>query len=180
VAVSVVAASSAVVPAEANAPAPGAGAGVSHSIRVQLENLPKRYSCADLTTITTQILQAVGIRSALRVFPQRCERALGSHARSPAMTVTFREPVAQPGIAGDGMRLRIGAGTPVALKDDDCELLRQLYFRLLSRLELDVPAYSLACMLPRHARPAFHVTVQVPKTSGVPTSQQTAGVSRAD
>lgn len=157
---------------QAAAASPGAPqVGALTSIRVQLENLPKRYSCADLTTITTQVLEAVGIKSGLRVGARRCERALGSNAKSPVLNVTFGKAVTQPIVTGAGIRVKIGAGAPPVLKESDCELLRQLYFRLLSRLDLDVREYSLACMLPPHARPSFHITVEKPKTSDVLTTQ---------
>jgi hypothetical protein len=112
--------------------------GTRRSIEVQLRHLPKRYSCAELSTITREVLQALGVNAVVRVTARRCERALGFSARSPAMTVILLPGAQEPPASTSGRRVRVAAGTPPVLKDQDCELLRQLYLRLLSRLTLDI------------------------------------------
>ena len=148
-------------PASTAAPAPVEW--VKHDLIVDLRNLPKRYTCNDLWYRFRDVLVAIGARP-LQILPYRCERALGSAARSPRVHLAFEMPRALPATARGAVvptTIHIAAGHPQSLGVDDCDLLRQMKDTLFASLRLRVVDFSLNCQAPENARPRFGVSVQV-------------------
>jgi hypothetical protein len=139
---------------------------VRHVVNVRLRNLPRRYLCADLRARMQGILLEIGAREGATVLPRRCERVLGAAARSPTIHLVFElmqagknASASAPAVKTKQVTVRLEAGRPRSLDPNDCELLRQIKTTLLERLPIRVGNYSLACLMPEHARPKFGVTV---------------------
>src|SRR4029077_17592497 len=63
-------------------PVPQPGAWIPFDLVVNLQDLPKSYSCDELWYKFRDVLLAIGARPA-NIIAFRCEKALGARARSP-------------------------------------------------------------------------------------------------
>lgn len=152
---------------QAGVSAPQPGVWVKHDLVVRLQNLPKRYSCDDLSHKFHDILTTLGARPDMRILAYRCESVLGVIARSPSVHLQFELPEVaaatqvrwsdfqvQPGT------VRLEPGRPRSLDASDCELLRQIKGGLLPALSERVIGYHLACQAPPTESPKFSLSVQ--------------------
>jgi hypothetical protein len=158
---------SAIVPAATLriSPAPQPAAWIPFDLIVNLQDLPKRYSCDDLWYKFRDVLLAIGARPE-NIFAYRCEKSLGSGARSPEVHVQFSLPElvrAAERKAADLSVVRktieLQPGHPPTLDASDCNLLRQVKSALLAALPVQVVSYRLACDAPGRAEPPFEVSV---------------------
>lgn len=152
---------------------------IAHDLVVRFENLPTRYSCDDLRHKSRDVLEAMGAR-VQSSFPYQCDPATGSAARSPQIRLRFWFPELVSARSPSTARLsvvrrtvKLKPGSPAALSNSDCELLRQLKNALLPAVPLTVTAYRLACAAPTRARPPFELTVSTLAT-GVNSSSELA------
>jgi hypothetical protein len=145
--------------------APQPAAWTAYDVVVNLRELPKRYSCDDLSYKFRDVLLAIGARPE-NIFAYSCEKSLGSRARSPEVHLQFALPEV---VRGAQLRsadlsvvrrtIELQAGNPPALGALDCNLLRQIKAALLAALPVQVVSYRLACEAPGHAKPPFEVSV---------------------
>lgn len=138
---------------------------VQRNLIVDLQNMPTRYSCADLWYRFRDILLAVGAKPTMEIVPNRCEARLGPGARSPHVHLRFEIP-RQPNLEQGRLRdeektVQFLAGQPRSLDDDDCELLRQVKSTLFESLNVRVMDFKLDCGVPTAARPPWHLTVKI-------------------
>ncbi len=142
---------------------------VAHDLRVDLHNLPRRYSCDDLQHKFRDVLLALGARPDLRVLTERCE--LGS--RSPSVRLQFSSPelvdrVPKRGMAVDAAAVvvRLEPGHPASLYAADCELVRQIKDRLVASMSQRAMSFNLACSAPPSGRARFNLSVQTLQVLG--------------
>jgi hypothetical protein len=139
---------------------------VAHDLKIDLHNLPGRYSCDDLSRKFHDVLLVLGARPDLKILAERCERG----SRSPNVRVQFSmpelvKPTQTRGMANDATAaiIRLEPGHPASLNEADCELLHQIKDRLLAPLSLHVVSFNLACFAPPSRRAHFNVSVQTLK-----------------
>jgi hypothetical protein len=130
-----------------------------HDMVIDLQNLPKRYSCDDLWYRFRDLLLKLGARPQMRIFAYRCEAALGDRARSPQVHLQFQLPEALHGkearwadMRATETTVRLGPGEPASFDASDCELLRQIKDTLLADLSTPVVSYQLPCEAAKASR----------------------------
>jgi hypothetical protein len=151
----------------ADSPVPVQASWSAHDLRFSLQNLPHSYSCEELRGKLQDVLLQLGARPTPQVSVSRCERALGSAARSPRARLLFELPrllvADQPereSFPALRKRVRLAAGEPNALESHDCALLRQINRFVLPRLPMRIVEFNLACVA-RAANSRFRVVVEV-------------------
>ena len=139
---------------------------VAHDLRIDLHDLPRRYSCDDLWYKFHDVLLVLGARPDLKILTARCERG----SRSPSVRLQFSTPefVKRTSTRGIGIdaaaaTIRLEPGHPASLNDADCELMRQIKDRLLAPVLQRIVSFNLACSAPPSRGGRFNVSVQALK-----------------
>jgi hypothetical protein len=129
---------------------------LQHAVIVDLQNLPKRYSCDELWYKFRDVLLAIGARPDMKILPYGCEQRSGSPDFSPRVELTFslpREVAANDARWADlqvmAKPVRLQPGAPSHLDDQDCDLLKQIKDTLLTNINYTVSGFHLACGAPR-------------------------------
>lgn len=150
---------------------------VAHDVRIELHDLPARYSCDDLRHKFRDVLLVLGARPDLKILPARCERT----SRSPSVRLQFSSPefvrhTSTGGTATDATAatIRLEPGHPPSLKDIDCELMRQIKDKLLLSMSERIVSFNLACFVSPSGRGRFNVSVQAlrPVKSGARVAEE--------
>ncbi len=137
----------------------------TYDLVVDLDHLPRTYTCDQLWYVFHGILLRLGVPiDTLNVLPYHCSRSPSGDLRSPHVQVSFRMPEVLHGkavkwaeLSADRRLIAIGPGEPKRLKPTDCRLLRQIRETLLESLPVKVAHSDLLC---GQHRP-FGLTVQV-------------------
>lgn len=125
----------------------------TYDLVVDLEHLPRTYTCDQLWYVFHGVLLRLGVPIAsLNVLPYRCSRTASGDLRSPHVQVSFRMPAVVHGAAVKWAQLSavqrqivIRPGEPKRLQASDCRLLRQIRETLLSSLPVKVVRDELHC-----------------------------------
>ncbi len=156
----------------------------SHAIIVDLDNLPKRYTCDELWYRFRAVLLSIGARPDLQITPYHCDE------RSPSVELQFSLPhaiesgqrqLADLRAADNSITLEPGQPTP--LDSADCELMRQVKDELFPELPVHIVSFHLSCAAPQTAHHHFKLTLQAltpqPQTGakGAASSQANSGVN---
>lgn len=157
------------------APAPSTPAvWIPHAIIVDLDSLPKRYSCNDLWYRFRAVLLSIGARPTMKVMPYYCD------GRSPRVELQFSLPQAVQGaqvrfadLEAGNNTITLKPGGPVPLDSGDCELMRQIKDGLLAELPVHIVSFRLPCQAPQTRHRHFEVTLQ----AFVPKSQRASGTA---
>jgi hypothetical protein len=149
-----------------DSPAGAAAAWTQHDLIVNLQHLPKSYSCDDLWYKFRDVLSAIGARPDPKILVYRCGPGLGTLAFSPQVHLRFAIPQALPGAQArwadvnvTPKTVRLEPGHPASIDTSDCELLRQMKNGLLAALPDRVVSFQLACDAPPTRWP-FNVAVE--------------------
>ena len=137
----------------AAAPAsPAPAAWHSYGLLIDLQGLPKTYSCDDLWYKFHDLLLALGARAYMTITPYHCGAPGRGEERSPSVELEFQLP--QP-LTGSATRyasisavtrtLHVAPGSPRSLGAGDCELVRQLEGTLFPALPVHLTAASFDC-----------------------------------
>jgi hypothetical protein len=152
-----------------------------HTVIVDLQDLPHRYSCDDLWYKFKGVLLALGARPDMKILPYRCERAVGAEAYSPKVQLEFSTPAAVGAksarwadMQAVSRSVHLEPGSPSRLDAKDCELLNQIRSSLLPLLGDRVTGFNLACQAPPTASPPFELTV----SALIPVSKSQPAVAR--
>lgn len=137
----------------------------NYELLVDLNGLPRTYTCDQLWYVFDGILLRLGVPiDTLNVLPYRCSSTGSGDLRSPRVQVSFRMPSVVHGAAVKWAQLSavsrlivIRPGEPKRLKPTDCRLLRQIRQTLLESLPVRVVRSNLQCGRSR----SFGVTVRV-------------------
>lgn len=140
----------------------------SWDLLVNLQDLPKAYTCDDLWYRFHDLLQALGARPDMQILTYHCGNAPAQAGRSASVQLQFALPDAlapsqarYADLSAVRATVRIAPGEPHSFTADDCELLRQIDSLLLPALPLHVVAASFSCSAPQGAaRERFALRVQ--------------------
>ncbi|HTX24843.1 MAG TPA: hypothetical protein VMD03_09315 [Steroidobacteraceae bacterium] len=152
--------------AHATAPSPAEPATwITNDIEINLQNLPKLYTCDDLWYKVHGVLLAIGARKYMAITPYNCGARAPGGGRSPTVDVRFQTLRV---LRGAEIRwaqtnaiertVRLAPGEPNKLDASDCALLSQLNATLFPYLGIHIVAASLECSSPQAAR-KFSVAV---------------------
>jgi hypothetical protein len=128
---------------------------------VDLQDLPKRYSCDDLWYRFRDVLLSIGARSDMQIFPYQC------NTRSPRVRLQFSllktvsgAEVKYASLQAGSETIRLEPGHPRSLDASDCALLQQIKGTLLPALPVRVVSYRLTCVAPTSSHRRFYLSVQ--------------------
>jgi hypothetical protein len=174
-----------VASAAANAETPAstqAAVWASHTVIVDLRNLPKRYTCDELWYKFKAVLLTLGARPDLKILPYRCERALGRAAYSPRVQARFSIPRPVSGkqarwadMTVSSKSIRLQPGSPARIDAADCDLLNQMRSTLLPHVGASVTGFNLACQALQSSESPFGLTVK----ALIPVSESRPDVASA-
>jgi hypothetical protein len=148
----------------------------TYAMIVDLDNLPRTYTCDELWYVFYDMLARLGAPYAtLNVLPYRCSRTPTGDLRSPRVQVHFQMPRVLRGKAVKWATLRavhrrivIGPGRPKRLTAADCELLRQIRGTLLDALPVKIIHGRLNCAAGGHFGLTLQLWVAAPSTPQAP------------
>ena len=149
-------------------PAAHPAAWIAHDVTVDLENLPRRYSCDELRGKFHDVLLALGVRSDVTVLAARCE--LGSRSPSVHLHFSTLERVERTSthvavvIDATAPIIHLEPGYPASLTEADCELMRQMKDRLIVPISRGVLSFNMACSAPPSRGKSFSLSVRAFKS----------------
>ncbi len=150
------------VPQAAGQPA----AWITRDVELNLQNLPKVYSCNDLWYKLRDILLAIGARHYMSIMPYDCGPGAANAGRSPTVDLKFQTLRVLSGVnvrwadtTAVSKVVRLAPGAPKIIDAGDCALLAQLDGTLFPYLNMPVVAKDVECSRPRSAA-RFSLSVQ--------------------
>lgn len=154
-------------PAGATQPTSQPAAWITRDVEVNLQSLPKTYSCDDLWYRLHGILLAIGARQYMSITPYHCGRGATDGGRSPTLDLKFQilRALSAANARWADTRavrttVRLAPGEPKILDAGDCSLLEQLEGTLFAYLNVHVVSSDLQCSAPQAAG-RFSLSVQV-------------------
>lgn len=153
---------------------------------VNLQNLPRTYTCNQIWYELHGILQRLGAWPySINILPYNCSPTPSGYMRSPDVQVGFQLPFFLQGAAAKGApahaverTIRLSPGEPQTLHAADCELMQQISQTLLASLPVRVDEQHFDCSAPPPRGAKFNVTLTLPmavKMPGVPSPVQSSG-----
>lgn len=154
---------------------------------VNLQNLPRTYTCNELWYEVHGILQRLGAWPySINILPYNCSPTPSGYMKSPDVQVGFQLPFFLEGAAAKGApaqaverTIRLSPGEPQTLHSADCQLMQQLSQTLLASLPVRVDEQHFDCSAPPPRGTRFNVTLTLPmavKMPGVtPAPEPSAG-----
>jgi hypothetical protein len=184
-------------PAISDAAVHGAGPGASAAARpalwrtfnmiVNLQNLPRTYTCNQLWYELHGILQRLGAWPySINILPYNCSPTPSGYLRSPDVQVGFQLPFFLQGVAARTApakaverTIRLSPGEPQTLHASDCQLMQQISETMLASLPVHVDEQRFDCSAPPPRGAEFNVTVTLPMAVRMPGVTPAAAPSGA-
>jgi hypothetical protein len=133
----------------------------AHDMIVDLQDLPKRYSCDDLWYRFRDVLLSIGARSDMQIFPYQCNtRSPRVHLQFSLLKTVSGAEVKYASLQAGSETIRLEPGHPRSLDVSDCALLQQIKDTLLPALPVRVVSYRLTCVAPTSSHRRFYLSVQ--------------------
>ena len=150
---------------------------IAHDTIVDLENLPKQYTCDDLWYKFRDVLLALGARPDLKITFYQCGRSPSVHLQFSLPRVVSGSDIKYASLQATKGTFLLRAGRPPTLRASDCELVRQIKSAFLSELPVRVMSYRLACDAPRIEARRYRLSVQAltPVSAERPVAASTGG-----
>ncbi len=155
-------------PPHAADPAPQPAAWMEHTVLVNLENLPKTYSCYELWYRFREVLEKIGARPDLKITTQACFFSGSAPAPSPHVEAHFYLPEALKPAQARYADVKAVPRTVIlqasadahSLDKSDCELLSQIKDKLLPALPVQVTDAHLDCSAADQRKHGYRLSVQ--------------------
>jgi len=153
---------------------------------VNLQNLPRTYTCNQIWYELHGILQRLGAWPySINILPYNCSPTPGGYMKSPNVQVGFQLPFFLEGAAAKGApaqaverTIRLTPGEPQTLHAADCELMQQISQTLLASLPVRVDEQHFDCSAAPRRAANFDVTLTLPmavKMPGAPSAGRPSG-----
>jgi hypothetical protein len=150
---------------------------------INLDQLPKQYSCNDLWFKFRDVLRAIGAQRISETLAYDCGGGRTDHGLSPKVHVVFALPDAATGIQAryPDMRarsaeIRLEPGQPPRLDDSDCGLMQQINNTLIQAIPLHVVRARWNCEATDARRSHYELTLQILKPA-LQDAQQSTGAA---
>jgi hypothetical protein len=145
---------------------------------VNLQNLPRTYTCNELWYEFHGILQRLGAWPySINILPYNCSPTASGYMKSPDVQVGFQLPFFLQGAAAKGApaqaverTIRLSPGEPQTLHGADCRLMQQISQTLLASLPVRVDEQHFDCPAPPPRGANFTVTLTLPMAVKMPSA----------
>lgn len=142
----------------------------TYDMIVNLQNLPRTYTCDELWYEFHGILLQLGAWSySINVLPYHCSPTPSGDMKSPDVQVHFQLPFFLQGPATKyasakaiERTIRLSPGEPKTLHPADCELMQQISNTLLASLPVRLDQQHFDCAAAPRRAAAFKVAVTLP------------------
>jgi hypothetical protein len=174
-------------PLTAGAVAKGATAGRpalwrSYDMIVNLQNLPRTYTCNQLWYEFRGILLRLGAWPySINILPYQCSPTPSGYLRSPNVEIRFQLPIflqaAVKSAPAEAIErtVRLSPGEPKTLQASDCQLLQQIEQMMLTSIDgARVNEQHFDCSAPSSRAGNFHVTLSLPVAVKMPPAPTTS------
>ncbi|MGO9803023.1 MAG: hypothetical protein ACLPTM_11990 [Steroidobacteraceae bacterium] len=133
---------------------------------VELNDLPRAYTCNELWYRFHDLLLAIGARPNPQIVAYHCDATAAESSHSPSVQLQFQLPDLLPpslsryaDVAVERSTIRLGPGKLPSFTTQDCELLKQMNAKLLAALPVRVVG-TLKCPAPAASKQRFALEVQ--------------------
>jgi hypothetical protein len=152
----------------------------TYDMIVNLQNLPRTYTCNQLWYEFRGILLRLGAWPySVNILPYHCSPSLSGYMRSPDVEVRFQLPIflsdavkSAPAVAIE-RTIRLAPGEPKTLQTSDCQLLQQIEQMMLTSIQAHVDGDHFDCAAPPPRAATFHVTLSLPVVVKMPPAPTT-------
>src|SRR5579863_4624361 len=134
---------------------------IPYDLIIDLQNLPRIYSCDDLYYKFRDVLVILGAQHWPTIHTYRC------NSRSPRVHLQFALAKTVSGAAlqyatmhASDATIELAPGKPQSLLESDCQLLQQMKDTLLPALPVKVLSYRLTCAAPTRHRARIQLQLQ--------------------
>jgi hypothetical protein len=152
----------------------------TYDMIVNLQNLPRTYTCNQLWYEFHGILLRLGAWPySIDILPYRCSPTPSGYLRSPNVEIRFQLPIFLHGAVKSApsqaieRSVRLSPGEPKTLQTSDCQLLQQIEQMMLTSIEARVVADHFDCAAPAPRGVDFHVTLSLPMAVRMPPAPTT-------
>jgi len=154
----------------------------TYDIIVDLQNLPRTYTCNQLWYEFHGILERLGAWPySMNILPYNCSPTPSGDMKSPDVEVRFQLPIFLQGPAvkwapakAIERTVRLSPGEPKTLQTSDCQLLQQIEQTLLTSIQARVVEEHFDCSAPARRSGRFNVTLSLPMAVKMPTVATTS------
>jgi hypothetical protein len=149
---------------------------------VNLQNLPRTYTCNELWYEVHGILQRLGAWPySINILPYNCSPTPSGYMRSPDVQIGFQLPFFLQGAAAKDApakaverTIRLSPGEPQTLHSGDCQLMQQISQTLLASLPVRIDEQHFDCSAPPPRGTRFNVTLTLPMAVKMPSAAPAA------
>ena len=153
---------------------------------VNLQDLPRTYTCNELWYELHGILQRLGAWPySISILPYNCSPTSSGYMKSPDVQVGFQLPFFLQGVAAKTApaeaverTIRLSPGEPPTLHSSDCQLMQQISQTLLASLPVRVDEQHFDCSAASREG-NFNVTLTLPVAVKMPSAASPAKPSGA-
>ena len=135
----------------------------TYDLLIDLQQLPRSYSCTELWYKFRDVLLDIGARHYMLIEPYACAAPGQPAALSPRVHLKFQLPFLLAGadtryaeITSVRKTIRLAPGEPASLQADDCALMDQLRGALLAAVPVRVSSATFRC---GSSSPSFAITL---------------------
>ncbi len=148
----------------------------TYDMIINLQNLPRTYTCDQLWYELHGILLRLGAWPySINILPYHCSPKPDGILRSPDVEVSFQLPFFLQGPAAKSApakaierTIRLSPGEPDTLHAADCQLMQQISQTMLASLPVRVDSQHFDCSAPPRRAADFDVMVTLPMAVKIP------------
>ena len=154
----------------------------TYDMIVNLQNLPRTYTCDQLWYEFHGILLRLGAWPySVSILPYHCSPSPGGDLKSPDVEVRFQLPFFLQGVAAKSApsqaierTIRLAPGEQKTLQASDCQLLQQIDGTMLANIVAHVDEEDFHCAAGPPKSTHFSVTLSLPVAVKMPTLSTTS------
>jgi hypothetical protein len=155
----------------------------TYDLIVNLDNLPRTYTCDELWYEFQGLLRQLGAWPySISILPYHCSPSPSGYMRSPDVEARFQLPVILQASAAKWAQakaiegtVRLSPGEPRTLHSSDCQLIKQISQTLLASLPARIDEQRFDCSPPPGRRASFDVTLSLAVAVKKPAVATTSG-----
>ncbi|MGA7538801.1 MAG: hypothetical protein WBW93_08535 [Steroidobacteraceae bacterium] len=154
----------------------------TYDLLIDLQNLPRTYTCDELWYEFHGILLRLGAWPySINILPYHCSPSPSGAMSSPDVQVRFQLPIFLQGVAPKAApaqaverTIRLAPGEPKTLHSSDCQLMRQISRSLLASVPVHLDEEHFDCSGSEAQAARFNVRLTLPMGVKIPIVAATA------
>ena len=154
----------------------------TYDLILNLQNLPRTYTCDQLWYEVHGILQRLGVWPySINILPYHCSPSPSGAMTSPDVQVRFQLPFFLAGVAMKSApaeaierTLQLSPGEPKTLHSSDCQLMQQISRTLLTAIPVRIDEQHFDCSGPGPRAGHFKVVLTLPMAVKLPVAAPTS------